>query len=337
MGGVINVLSENYVSFLVNMTIAFNDGTALTLAETAFADPADAVTTDHILHTVMVGNTNACGGVLDSSYVYNNSDAAPRFLFTITDDSACPQPDEQTLGTPVTSNPNGADVDVLLGEGRVPCGDDTVYAGLTSGPGACTPMSAEEIGGPYPAYMPNPLPAAVDPDSPDYIADDAASLFDRGNPENVAVDQCEATDNRGESRGGPGGRCDVGAVEFLRALAQPDEIDLISGKSVLGDVVANDLNDTQVDCRRLEDIVVDEGACTLGDTTCINQAVLDRCLVVVEPPERGAAVPVIDGNGYPRIRYTPGSSFHGVDQIRYQVDKDAFFGGTDLGLDQGEI
>lgn len=328
-GGGINVVSDNYASALVNMTIAFNDGVALTMAETQFADPADAETTDHILHTVMVGNSvGACAGAgLDGTAV--NAAAAARLLFTITDDGNCPLPEEQTLGTPVTSNPNGAESDVLLGEGRLPC------AG--SGATACTPMSAENIDGPYPAFLPNPLPTAVDPASPNYIADDAASLFDRGNPENVATDQCEGTDNRGKSRGGPGGRCDVGAIEFLRAQAQPEEIGLVSGRSVLGDVVANDLNDTEVNCYRLNDIVVAEGACTAGDNTCIEQAVLDRCLTVIESPELGTAVPVIDANGYPRIRYTPSSSFHGVDQIRYKVDKDAFFGGTDLGQDQDEI
>lgn len=322
-GGAINIVSENYASVLVNMTIAFNAGVALTMAETVFNVPEEAETTDHILHTVMVGNSGgACAGAgLDGTAV--NPDAAARFLFTITDDANCPVPEEQTLGTPVTNNPNGAQADVFLGTGRVPC----------SGTGfeACTPMAAEEIDGPYPAFLPNPLPAAVELDPM------AASLFDRGNPENVAVDPCESTDNRGKSRGGPGGRCDVGAIEFLRAQAQPEEIDLISGKSVLGDVVANDLNDTVIDCYLLEDIVVNEGTCTVGDTVCIDQAILDRCLTVVEPPERGIAVPVIDANGYPRIRYTPDSSFHGVDQIRYQVDKDAFEGGTDLGQNQNDI
>ncbi len=323
-GGAINVVSENYASVLVNMTVAYNDGVALTMAETVFNDPAEAETTDHILHTVLVGNSGgACAGAaLDGTAV--NADAAARLLFTITDDGNCPLPEEQTLGTPVTNNPNGAGLDVLLGEGRVPCGD------ASFAPDLCRPMSAEEIDGTYPGYLPNPLPAAVELDPM------AASLFDRGNPENAVTDPCENTDNRGKSRGGPGGRCDVGAIEFLRAQAQPIEIDMISGRSVLGDVAANDLNDTNLDCRRLEPIVDAENSC-MGDQTCIDQGVLDRCLTVIEFPERGSAVPVIDANGYPRIRYTPFSAFHGVDQIRYVVDKDAFFGGTDLGQNQDEI
>ncbi len=329
IGGAINVVSENYASVLVNMTIAFNDGVALTLAETVFDDPADAETTDHILHTVLVGNDGgACAGAgLDGTAV--NAAAAARLLFTITDDSNCPLPEEQTLGTPVTRNPNGAQEDVFLGEGREPC-----EIGL-KGAGVCLPMSADAIGGPYPAFLPNPLPDAVAADplaSPGF-----ASLFDRGNPENSTVDPCESTDNRGNARGGAGGRCDVGAVEFLRAQAQPEEIDMISGQSVLGDVVANDLNDTVIDCRLLDDEIIGDGVCVLGDDACLDQARLDRCLTIIEFPELGAAVPVIDDNGYPKIRYTPSSNFHGVDQIRYKVDKDAFDGGTDLGQDQDEI
>ena len=132
----------------------------------------------------------------------------------------------------------------------------------------------------------------------------APSLFDRASPETATVDQCESTDNRGNSRGGPAGRCDVGAVEFLRARAQPDEVDLISGQSVLADVLENDRNDTEVDCGLLEDVVVAEGVCNIGETDCIADAIQDRCLVVVAQPSRGSARVEIDADGYPRIRYT---------------------------------
>ena len=322
-GGVLNVVSTDHVAVLANMTIAFNDGVALTLAQTQFDDPADATTRDIILHSVMVGNSvGACAGpVLDGTA--SPADAAARLLFTITDDANCPEPEEQTLGTPVTNNPNTAQADIFLGMDRVPC------AG--TGAGACTLMTAEEIGGPYPGLLPNPTPAALagDPMAP--------SLFDRASPETATVDQCESTDNRGNSRGGPAGRCDVGAVEFLRARAQPDEVDLISGQSVLADVLENDRNDTEVDCGLLEDVVVTEGVCNIGETDCIADAIQDRCLVVVAQPSRGSARVEIDADGYPRIRYTPSSSFHGVDQLRYEVDKDAFFGGTDLGQNQSEI
>lgn len=326
-GGVLNVVSTDHVAILANMTIAFNDGVALTLAQTQFDDPADAVSRDIILHTVMVGNSvggiaAACAGpVLDGTA--SPADAAARLLFTITDDVNCPDPEEQTLGTPVTNNPNTAQADVFLGKDRDAC--------TGTGAGACELMTAEEIGGPYPGLLPNPTPAALmgDPMAP--------SLFDRASPETATVDQCESTDNRGNSRGGPGGRCDVGAVEFLRAQAQPDEIDLISGQSVLGDVLENDRNDTEVDCGLLEDVVVSDGVCNVGETACITDAIQDRCLVVVAQPDRGSARVEIDAQGYPRIRYTPESSFHGVDQLRYEVDKDAFFGGTDLGQNQSEI
>lgn len=310
-GGAINVVTDNYTAILSNMTIAFNDGVALTLAETAFDDPANAEVTDHILHTVMVGNDGgACAGAgLDGSA---NPDAAARLLFTITDDSSCPLPEEQTEGTPVTNDPNGATADVFLGEGRRACGH-VDFGGEQTGAGACPPMTAEALGGPYPGFLPNPEPSAViggDPMAP--------SLFDRGFPENVAsVDQCETSDNRGNARGGAGGRCDIGSIEYLRAQAIADEIDLISGKSVLADVIANDLNDTTIDCARV--------------------SAPDECLTVVIQPERGSATVEVDGDGYPRIRYRPASRYQGVDQLRYEVHRDAFFGGTDIGTNQSEI
>ncbi|WP_323774168.1 choice-of-anchor Q domain-containing protein [Alcanivorax sp.] len=329
IGGVLNVISTDHVAVLANMTIAFNDGVALTLAQTQFDDPADAVTRDIILHSVMVGNSDgACAGsVLDGTAT--PADAAARLLFTITDDANCPVPEEQTLGTPVTNNPNTAQADIFLGMDRVPC------AG--TGAGGCALMTAEEIGGPYPGLLPNPTPAALagDPMAP--------SLFDRASPETATVDQCESTDNRGNSRGGPAGRCDVGAVEFLRARAQPDEIDLISGQSVLADVLENDRNDTWVNC----DLVpgFDFAA----------PATYSQCLDVITVPARGSVgIEIIRLNAdgeelpsdadnstvarfYPKIRYTPSDNFHGVDQLRYEVSKDAFFGGTDLGQNQSEI
>lgn len=302
-GGVINVVTNRFNSVLANMTIAFNNGVALTLAETTFDDPADAEPTDHVLHTVMVGNNGgACAGAgLDGS---GDPNAAARFLYTITDDAGCPTPEEQVSGTPVTNNPNTAASDVFLGKDRQQCDGE--------GAGACEPMPADELGGPYPGFLPNPEPAALSGDPM------APSLFDRAFPENVAsVDQCETTDNRGNSRGGAGGRCDVGAVEYLRAQAQPDEIDLISGQSVLADVVANDLNDTTIDCGSV--------------------VAPDECMIVVIQPERGSAAVEVDAQGYPRIRYTPNGVFHGVDQLRYEVHRDAFSGGTDIGTNQSEI
>lgn len=328
-GGVLNVVSTDHFAVLANMTIAFNDGVALTLAQTQFDDPADAVSRDIILHSVMVGNSDgACAGpVLDGTA--SPADAAARLLFTITDDVNCPDPEEQTLGTPVTNNPNTAQADVFLGKDRDAC--------TGTGAGKCELMTAEEIGGPYPGLLPNPTPAALmgDPMAP--------SLFDRASPETATVDQCESTDNRGNSRGGPGGRCDVGAVEFLRAQAQPDEIDLISGQSVLADVLENDRNDTWVNC----DLV--------PGFDFADPAAYSQCLDVITVPARGSVgIEIIRLNAdgeelpsdadnstvaqfYPKIRYTPSDNFHGVDQLRYEVSKDAFVGGTDLGQNQSEI
>jgi hypothetical protein len=331
-GGVIQLVAPKHQLVLQNMTIVFNEGLALHLDEAQLdvptdpnADPPEAFSTAFIFNTVLAGNSaGACAGTaLDGI-----DDADATLLYTITDDATCPLPREQTEGTPVTLDPNGATAEVLLGwneatMSRVTC--------VGTGSGACMPIPAEELGGNFPGFLPNPEPAGLDTTIPEATP----SLFDRGNPE--TVDQCAKEDMRGQSRGGAGGRCDVGAVEFLRALAQPDEIDLISGRTVLGDVLKNDRNDTMVDCGRLEQIIIDEGTCPAIDSACLEQEVFERCMTIIVAPERGRASVEIDDQGYPRIRYSPDSSFHGVDQIRYVVSRHAFAGGTDIGLDQSEI
>ena len=331
VGGVIQLVAPKHQLVMQNMTLAFNDGLALYLDEAELdvpedpeTDPPEPTSTAFIVNTVMVGNSSgACAGTaLDGT-----DDADARLLYTITDDAACPLPREQTEGTPVTSDPNGASAEVLLGWDET-AGSRRVCTG--TGQGSCMPIPADELGGNFPGFLPNPEPAGLDP----AMSAATPSLFDRGNPE--TVDQCAKEDMRGESRGGAGGRCDVGAVEFLRALAQPDEVELISGRTVLGDVLSNDMNDTRVDCGRLEPIIVDEGTCAASDEVCLEQQVLNRCMTIIVAPERGMASVEIDDQGYPRVRYTPASSFHGVDSLAYVVVAEAFAGGTDLGLQIGE-
>lgn len=329
-GGVIQLLAPKHFMALQNMTVAFNGGLALHLDEAVVdapdpddpeADPPEASSTSFILNTVLVGND---GGVCAGTALDGTDDADATLFYTITDDSNCPLPREQTEGTPVTDDPNGASGTVLLGVNREVC------AG--SGQGVCEPIPAEDLGGDFPGFLPNPEPAGLDPSMPSATP----SLFDRGNPENVGDNQCDAEDMRGKSRGGAGGRCDVGAVEFLRARAQADEIGLISGKTVLGDVLENDKNDALVDCGRLEPIIINEGTCGAGDVSCLEGEIQDRCMSIIVAPERGRASVEIDEQGYPRVRYTPATSFHGVDQLRYVVSRHAFEGGTDIGLDQSE-
>ncbi|WP_290538696.1 Ig-like domain-containing protein [Alcanivorax sp.] len=331
-GGVIQLVAPKHQLVLQNMTIAFNDGLALHLDEAVVDAPTDPeaaspeiFSTAFILNTVLVGNS---GGACSGTALDGAEDADATLLYTITDDAACPLPREQTEGTPVTLTPNGATAEVLLGWNETTASREACDG---TGVDACKPIPAEELGGDFSGFLPNPEPEGLDPAMPAATP----SLFDRGNPE--TVDQCADEDMRGQSRGGAGGRCDVGAVEFLRALAQPDEIDLISGQTVLGDVLANDKNDTQVDCGRLEPIIVDEGTCAANDDVCLEQEVVERCMTIIVAPERGLASVEVDDQGYPRVRYTPATRFHGVDQLRYVVAKEAFAGGTDIGLDQSEI
>ncbi|MEH6782274.1 MAG: choice-of-anchor Q domain-containing protein [Alcanivorax jadensis] len=332
VGGVILLVAPKHQLVLQNMTIAFNDGLALHLDEAVVdvptdpnAAPPEIVSTAFIVNTVLVGHS---GGVCFGTALDGVADADATLLYTITDDATCPLPREQTEGTPVTLDPNGATEEVLLGwndatTSREPCAQ--------AGANGCIPIPAGELGGNFSGFLPNPEPSGLDPTMPEATP----SLFDRGNPE--TVDQCADQDMRGQSRGGAGGRCDVGAVEFLRALAQADEIDLISGRTVLGDVLENDRNDTVVDCNRLKTVIINEGTCAASDEVCQDREILERCMTIIVAPVRGLASVEIDDQGYPRVRYTPASNFHGVDQLRYVVAKEAFSGGTDIGLDQSEI
>ncbi|MBL4570590.1 MAG: hypothetical protein JKY21_05485 [Alcanivorax sp.] len=295
---------------LRNMTIAFNEGVALHLEKSDIAepeegeDPPEPFPTDAILNTVLIGNgdNKACAGA-----ALADTDVGDEALlaFTITDDSDCPEPWEVGEGLSVTGAANAAVSDVLFGVGRELC--------VGSGIGACEPMPAEELGGVYPGFLPNPEPAAVTESTPD-----APSLFDRGGLNSSGAD-CETTDYRGVTRGASGGRCDVGAVEYQRVNAKPDEIPMIVGQPEWADVLANDLNDAQVDCRRLEEYDLDP------DT---------ECLVIVEDPDRGTAEVVVDPDtGYPLVRYTPDGNLHGVDQFYYSASRHAFVGGTTVNQD----
>ncbi|KZZ29222.1 hypothetical protein A3754_05445 [Alcanivorax sp. HI0083] len=338
--GGIRVERENYASGLLNMTIAFNDGIGLSL-EGIPVDPDvdldEQGPTTHILHSVVVGNEGACDGTALVEEETTRPTAA-RIEYVITDDPGC----VNNMDTGATVNPNTAQSDIFLGKGGIACEVDAEGAG---GPeeGGCDPMTAEELDGPYPGYLPNPLPLAVV--GVDGVGGDdfAPSLLDRGNPETATTDLCETNDNRGKARAGAGGRCDVGAVEFLRATAQSDEIALISGQSVLADVLENDRNDTWVDCGLVSGFDYD------------NPSTYPECLDVITTPGRGSAVIEIirlDTDGeelssdvddsevdrfYPKIRYTPSDNFHGVDQLRYQVSESAFVGGTDTGRGFNDI
>ncbi|EKF74980.1 hypothetical protein A11A3_05986 [Alcanivorax hongdengensis A-11-3] len=330
-GGVIKVVAAHHYTAFQNMTIAFNGGVALDIPASVFDDPADEETTDQILHTALIGNDSACAGSALDDSTADDTDA--RLLYTITDDSNCPQPQE---GVPVTDQPNMAQSDVLTGADND--GNRLVCDPSASGIGACKPLPAESLGGPFPGFLPTPDTQISGYDPMDPAA--TASLFNRASPQNVTSDLCADDDMRGQPRGGAGGRCDVGAVEFLRGLAQADEIEMISGTTSVGDVLDNDRNDAEVDCS-----LVPSGK---------------PCLNIFVAPAKGSAIPVYrcknpsgetvtavsvqvptcpDPNDriYPYIQYTPASSFHGVDTLRYEVAREAFIGGADADQDQNAL
>lgn len=150
---------------------------------------------------------------------------------------------------------------------------------------------------------------------------DGFSLLGSGAPYvgSSELNVCEPKDMRGITRQD---RCDAGAVDFQRALGEKDTFHIAIGATKVLDVLANDVGDSQVDCRRIE------GAMEAPE----------KCLsvVIASTREQVKIRTVVDENGYPQIEYDSGEGFHGHDYFEYRTNKDAFpenttLGGNDVG------
>ncbi|PKM21673.1 MAG: hypothetical protein CVV10_08185, partial [Gammaproteobacteria bacterium HGW-Gammaproteobacteria-14] len=140
---------------------------------------------------------------------------------------------------------------------------------------------------------------------------DTPTLVDAASPED-AVDLfkvCANNDQRGLDREP---RCDMGAIELQIAAGTNDEFIVVQGVRTEVDVLANDLGDLTVDCN----------AAGVDPVSCITFVVL---------PTRGIVEVDVSDDGYPMVFYTSDALFHGVDQFRYVLDRNAVNGITYAG------
>lgn len=261
---------------LNNLTIVENNGAAGTAAlYLAAAGEKDALS-----NSVIVGNEAAdCAGDGFDELVLRH---------TVTGASCPASHPDYTASRNIQNGvnlSNAGDISVLRNS------DGPCVAGVP-----CEPITADD---------PDTLPGYL----PDFaVPDDAGvpSLFDAGSPISTTQYVCESNDQRGHRRAD---RCDIGAFEFQRSEGEVDSFEAVSGVDLELDVVANDLGDSGIDCRRV---------------------VNGPCLQVVIPSTRqGISIEeVIDGDGYPKLLYRFGASFDGIDYFEYLVHKDAFVGAT---------
>ncbi|MCK0537564.1 choice-of-anchor Q domain-containing protein [Alcanivorax quisquiliarum] len=261
---------------LNNLTIADNSGPA----GTAAVYLAAASDKDLLANSAVVGNAAAdCAGDGFDDLLLRH---------TVTGASCPPSPPEYTAFRNIQNGvnlSNAADISVLRNS------DGPCVAGSP-----CEPIILDE-----PDALPGYLPEFAIPENAG-----VPSLFDTGSPITATQYVCEGNDQRGHNRAD---RCDIGAFEFQRSEGQVDSFEAVSGVDLELDVVANDLGDSGIDCRRV----------TNGP-----------CLQVVIPSTRNGITieEVIDADGYPKLLYRFAARFDGIDYFEYLVHKDAFVGAT---------
>src|SRR5690554_4862740 len=180
------------------------------------------------------------------------------------------------------------------------------------------------------------------------------TLIRAGAADDALENICEPSDQRDMNRET---RCDAGAIQLRIATGEKDEFRVVQGQESLLDVLINDMGDLEVDCNLA---TATNAACIgfqlaprktdvapqawIADGTIEVTAVHGRKGVYLnrapdpapkkdaqgeEYFEQGKIFP----NGYPLVQYTPRATFHGVDQLRYRLNKDAVKGPTYISAD----
>ena len=307
-----------------NLTIAGNDnGAAL-----SFAVPGDSSSSDILLNTAVLGNAGGDCAADDGPGSVTLDAATIQYVVSM-NETCGPQDEEFASDDPLeVIDYSLADFSLLMGVDpatpaatrKYQCGDNGF-----SGSAGCLPREFDDG---FKGFLPNNRDRAFS----------APSVFGFGSPEDaVGPSICESKDQRGKDRAS---RCDVGSVELQVALGTLDEMKVIQGVRSVIDVVANDLGDLDIDCRRLDPTFDPDNWDPLDppyDTS--------GCFTLVLTPQRGAVDVVIGDNagtlldangdvvpsGYPMVHYIGPVSFHGVDQFRYVIDKAAIGGATFAG------
>jgi CSLREA domain-containing protein len=307
-----------------NLTIAGNDGGAAV----SFAVPGDSSSEEVLLNTAVLGN--AGGDCAADDGLGGPTLTAATIQYVVSMNESCGPQDEQFASDDPLEviDYSLADFSLLMGVDpatpaaleKYQCGDNGF-----SGSAGCLPREFDDG---FKGFLPNNRDRAFS----------APAVFGFGSPEDaVGPSVCESKDQRGKDRAS---RCDVGSVELQVALGTLDELTVVQGVRSVADVIANDLGDLDIDCRRLDPSFDPDNWDPLDppyDTS--------GCFTLVLTPQRGAVDVVIGDNagtlldangdvvppGYPMVHYVGPASFHGVDQFRYVLDKDAINGATFAG------
>lgn len=269
---------------------------------------------DQILNTIIVGDrgTGDCSGALANGSGSNILVEYSRLGF---EDPGVPTNCFST-GPGVVA---GQTMTALIGQNAA--GTQGRCTGATTAAGICDPLPLE----PLPGYLP--------------ALEGANSPWNSGNPENLGLRPCLNQDQRGISR--LENQCDIGAFEFEVAVGTDDEFTVLQGRTVTLDMGENDLGDGRIDCRRaavaanpLTVFLPGYQSNEVVDNDLDNDGVagsdfdIDQCAQVLIPPSRpGADVRFVedpDKAGSILLEYTPGTVYHGLDEVAYRINRAAF-------------
>lgn len=301
-GGAIRINAARRQFEMNNVTIAGNDGgPALSLSV------IEPTLQDVLLNSAVLGNEGV-GCAADDGPGGPTLDAAVVEYVVSLNESCGPQDIQYFSDDPgEVIDYSQASFGLLVGMDPASTGSDKYVCGSNglSGSAGCLPR---DFGNGFVGFLPNNRVRAFG----------EPAVYSFGSPEDaVGLNVCESTDQRGLDRLP---RCDVGAVELQIAAGKRDEFTVVQQQRSVVDVVTNDLGDLDIDCTSL--------------------ATPTDCVTFVLLPSRGAVDVVIgdgvevDANGdlipfgFPMVHYTSVAGFHGVDQFRYVINKQAIDGVT---------
>jgi hypothetical protein len=347
-GSAVRIETDGRISALNNITIAGNEATA-GVALSYQVIPAVGNQYDELANSALLGNVGgdcaADDGVatVGSGLTLDRADIAYVISSGATPAApSCGPLDAQYLsqdGEPFDYSL--VDFGLLVGrDPSEPGAEDRFTCDVSGGAAACRPIEFKDG---LRGFLPNIEATYSGAPAPGYIE---PTLVSAGSPEDAALYVCQPKDQRDLTREP---RCDAGAIELQIAAGTNDEFRLVQGDTVLIDVLANDIGDLIVDCLRLTDPQACIGFFLLprrtellplnwvsGVTSPANPdgvtslwAIDGREGVYRAEPDPDAEVPDVEvefPQGYPLVMHTPLRTFHGVDQLRYFLDRDAVIG-----------
>lgn len=341
-GAAIRFEAESRISDLSNLTVAGNASTAGAALSWSEAS-GDSGRYDALLNSFLGGNVgDDCAA--DDPDTLDDADIAYVVSVGATpDEPGCGPLDERYYSLDGKSFDHTL-VSFALLAGRNPAdpADENLYScDAVDGPGGCRPIEFDDgLAG----FLPN---LAADETVLGLVGDPALhilpTVLDAGvSPESLTY-ACASNDQRGKLRED---RCDAGAIELRIAAGTDDEFIVVQGQTVLLDVVQNDLGDLTVDCTLLPAPAAPEecigffltpSRVTAGPYVWVSGVVsaanpdgrqevtlaADRKGVFYNRDPIGTEESKTFPVGYPLVLVTTEPRFHGVDQMRYFLDRAA--------------